>query len=175
MGLSGHDGVPLHPGTSGPPDPTASGPADPAAQALAEASAAAMWSGDQASRGLGMRVLEVGPGRAVLAMAVREDMVNGHGICHGGLVFTLADSAFAVACNSRNHITLAQAADIVFVAPARLGETLRATATERTSFGRNGVYDVRVTREGDAAVIAEFRGRSRQVAGTLVDPDEVAG
>lgn len=161
MGLSEHDAA-----TDAP---------EQAAQALAEATTVAMWSGDRASQGLGMRVLEVGPGRAVLAMTVREDMVNGHGICHGGLVFTLADSAFAVACNSRNHVTLAQAADIVFVAPARLGETLLATATERTSFGRNGVYDVSVRRESDAAVIAEFRGRSRQVAGTLVDPEEVTG
>ncbi len=164
MGLS-------EPGTPGRAD-HAEAPATPA-QALAEAAAAAMLAGDRASRALGLRLLEVSPGRAVLAMTVREDMVNGHGICHGGLIFTLADSAFALACNSRNHVTLAQAADIVFVSPARLGETLVATAVERTSFGRNGVYDVSVRREGEDAVVAEFRGRSREVAGTLVNPDRL--
>lgn len=138
---------------------------------LAAAVAAAMWSEDAASAGLGMRLVTVSAGRAVLEMPVRADMVNGHGIAHGGFVFTLADSAFAFACNSRNRRTVAQACDIVFVAPAQLGDVLVAEAVERTSFGRNGIYDVTVSR-GDTEVIAEFRGRSRQINGTFLPEPE---
>jgi len=134
---------------------------------LAAAVAAAMWADDAASAGLGMRLVSVTAGRAVLEMPVRADMVNGHGIAHGGFVFTLADSAFAFACNSRNQRTVAQACDIVFVAPAKLGAILTATATERASYGRNGIYDVTVV-NGDE-LIAEFRGRSRQINGTFIE------
>jgi acyl-CoA thioesterase len=130
-----------------------------------------MWAEDTASAGLGMKLVEVAEGMARLEMTVREDMVNGHGIAHGGFVFTLADSAFAFACNSRNLVTVAQACDIVFVAPARRGDVLVAEARERTTFGRNAIYDVTVTR-GDE-VVAEFRGRSRQLSGTIIPPEEI--
>ena len=135
---------------------------------LARSVADAMWAEDAASAGLGMRLVTVSAGRAVLEMPVRADMVNGHGIAHGGFVFTLADSAFAFACNSRNRRTVAQACDIVFVAPARLNDVLVAEAVERTSFGRNGIYDVTVVR-GENEVIAEFRGRSRQINGSFIE------
>ncbi|MFF0265791.1 hydroxyphenylacetyl-CoA thioesterase PaaI [Kribbella sp. NPDC004536] len=136
---------------------------------LAARVAAAMWAEDTASAGLGMKLVDVGEGTARLEMTVRADMVNGHGIAHGGFVFSLADSAFAFACNSRNRVTVAQACDIVFVAPARRGDVLVASASERTTFGRNGIYDITVTR-GDE-VIAEFRGRSRQLQGTIVSEE----
>jgi acyl-CoA thioesterase len=131
------------------------------AQETAERSAAAMWADDRASQALGMEILEVGPGRAVLRMRVREDMVNGHAIGHGGLTFTLADSAFAFACNSYGRTTVAAAAEIRFRRPTRLGDVLVATAVERTRDGRDGVYDVTV-RDGDA-VVATFVGRSREI------------
>ncbi|MFI5729721.1 hydroxyphenylacetyl-CoA thioesterase PaaI [Kribbella sp. NPDC051587] len=134
---------------------------------LANRVAAAMWAEDSASAGLGMRLVEVAEGMASVEMTIRDDMANGHGMAHGGFIFCLADSAFAFACNSRNQVTVAQACDIVFVAPAHRGDLLTATATERTSFGRNAVYDVTVRRGDD--VIAEFRGRSRQLSGTIVE------
>ena len=145
---------------------------------LAARVAAAMWADDTASAALGMRIVDVGEGTARLEMTVRADMVNGHGIAHGGFVFCLADSAFAFACNSRNQVSVAQACDIVFVAPAQRGDRLVAEARERTSYGRNGIYDVTVRRiqaqqraedagSGDE-VIAEFRGRSRQLSGTVI-------
>lgn len=124
-----------------------------------------MWVGDAASQALGMRIVSVGPGRAALAMVVREDMVNGHGIGHGGLTFALADSAFAFACNSYNRVTVAAGAEISFRAPTRLGDELVATAVERSREGRDGVYDVTVTC-GDS-VVANFVGRSRELEGTL--------
>ena len=137
----------------------------------ARAAAAARWADDEASRALGMSLDDVGPGRARLSMTVRRDMVNGHALCHGGYVFTLADSAFAFACNSHGRRTVAQGADVVFVAPAREGDLLVAEAVERTRSGRSGVYDVTVTDAASGAVIAEFRGRSREIPGTLVsDP-----
>ena len=114
-------------------------------QDVAESATAAMWAGDRASQALGMEILEVGPGRAVLRMAVREDMVNGHAIGHGGLTFTLADSAFAFACNSYGRRTVAAGAEIRFRAPTRLGDVLTATATERSRDGKTGVYDVEVS------------------------------
>lgn len=123
---------------------------------------AAMMAGDEASRSLGMQVLSYGAGRAEVRMTVRPDMVNGYDIAHGGLVFALADTAFAAACNSTAAPTVAAGAEIVFVAAARLGDELVATAALRTSFGRNGVYDVTV-RRGDE-VIAEFRGRSHRLS-----------
>ena len=139
---------------------------------LAARVAAAMWAEDTASAGLGMRLVDVADGMARIEMPVREDMVNGHGIAHGGFVFCLADSAFAFACNARNQVTVAQACDIVFIAPARRGDLLVAEARERTAFGRNGIYDVTV-RRGDE-VIAEFRGRSRQLSGTIIGSEEQA-
>lgn len=132
---------------------------------VARRSAEAMWAGDAASRALGMRVVEVGPGRAVLTMVVREDMVNGHGIGHGGLTFSLADSAFAFACNSYNRTTVAAGAEICFRRPTRRGDELVATAVERSREGRDGVYDVTVT-VGDT-VVAELVGRSRETGGVL--------
>lgn len=120
----------------------------------------AMMAGDAASRALGIELVEAGDGRAIARMTVRADMVNGHAIAHGGLIFTLADTAFACACNSYGPVTVAAGAEIVFVAPARLGDELVAEATVRTRFGRSGVYDVTVRRGGD--VVAEFRGRSHQ-------------
>jgi acyl-CoA thioesterase len=122
----------------------------------------AMMKKDEASRGLGIELVEQGPGRAVTRMTIRADMVNGHAIAHGGLIFTLADTAFACACNSHGPVTVAASADIVFVAPAREGDVLVAEAVERTRFGRSGLYDVTVRRDAD--VIAEFRGRSHQPA-----------
>lgn len=139
------------------------------ADELATRVAAAMWADDTASAGLGMRLVSVSDGTAVLEMPVREDMVNGHGIAHGGFIFTLADSAFAFACNSRNLVTVAQACDIVFIAPAQRGDLLVAEARERTAFGRNAIYDVTI-RRGDE-VVAEFRGRSRQLSGTIIKED----
>ena len=135
--------------------------------ALAQKVVQAMWDEDAASAGLGMRLVSAAVGRAVLEMPVRADMVNGHGIAHGGFVFSLADSAFAFACNSRNQRAVAQACDIVFVAPVRLGDVLVAEAVERATFGRNGIYDVTVRRDGE--LVAEFRGRSRQISGTILE------
>jgi acyl-CoA thioesterase len=134
---------------------------------IARRSADAMWAEDRASQGLGMRIVDVAPGRASLEMTVRDDMVNGHAIGHGGLTFTLADSAFAFACNSYNRSTVAAGADIRFLAPTRLGDVLVAEAVERERSGRDGVYDVTV-RCGDV-VVAEFVGRSREIRGTLFE------
>ena len=140
------------------------------AEEIARRSADAMWAEDRASQGLGMRVVSVGPGRATLEMTVRDDMVNGHAIGHGGLTFTLADSAFAFACNSYNRSTVAAAADIRFLAPTRLGDLLVAEAVERERTGRDGVYDVTV-RCGDV-VVAEFVGRSKEIRGTLFEEEQ---
>lgn len=124
-----------------------------------------MWEQDAASRGLGIELVEVdvrdGLGRARTRMPLRDTMVNGHQIAHGGYVFTLADSTFALACNAGGAHTVAAAADITFVAAAHLGDTLIAEGVERTTYGRNGITDVTVTRESDGALVAEFRGRSR--------------
>lgn len=140
---------------------------------LAQACAALMWTDDQASQRLGMTLDAISPGAATLSMSVRDDMTNGHGTVHGGFIFALADSAFAFACNSRNARAVAHACDIVFAAPARLGDRLVATATERHRFGRNGIYDIRVTKDAaEGEVLAEFRGRSRTVGGTWVDKAE---
>ncbi|HEX4223783.1 MAG TPA: hydroxyphenylacetyl-CoA thioesterase PaaI, partial [Pseudonocardiaceae bacterium] len=121
-----------------------------------------MFAADLASRSLGIEVLEVDHGRAVVSMRVRETMVNGHDIAHGGYLFLLADTAFACACNSYGPVTVAAGAEVSFVASARLGDLLVATAQARTRYGRNGIYDVTVHRDDPdgATVIAEFRGRS---------------
>jgi acyl-CoA thioesterase len=121
-----------------------------------------MWDDDRASRALGMQVDVLEVDHAVVRMTVTETMVNGHDIAHGGLVFALADTAFACACNSHGPVTVAAGAEIVFVAPVRLGDVLEAEAVERTVFGRTGIYDVTVRRGAD--VVAEFRGRSHRLA-----------
>jgi acyl-CoA thioesterase len=121
-----------------------------------------MWAADTASHRLGIELEELGDDRARVRMVVADWMSNGHGICHGGLVFTLADTAFALACNSGDDAAVAAACDVVFVAPARSGDVLVAEAEARTRFGRRGIYDVTVRRD-DGTVIAEFRGHSRIV------------
>ena len=120
-----------------------------------------MFARDQASRALGIELLEHGEGTAVLRMTVTPAMVNGHMTAHGGYLFLFADTAFACACNSYGPVTVAAAADIDFVAPAYEGDVLVAAARERTRFGRSGIYDVSILRGDD--VIAEFRGRSRSI------------
>jgi acyl-CoA thioesterase len=134
-------------------------------QALAEACAAAMWAEDQASQGLGMRLLRVGPGTAELVMVVEARMVNGHGICHGGFVFALADSAFA--CNSFGRRAVAQSNAITYLRPARLGDALTARAIRTAEAGRTGIYDVTVT-DQEGRAIATFRGQSRVVDGHIL-------
>ncbi len=134
---------------------------------VARRSADAMWAGDAASRAMGMRIVEVGPGTATLEMTVREDMVNGHGIGHGGFTFTLADSAFAFACNSYNRRTVAHTCEITYLAPTRLGDVLTATAVEVRRKGRDGTYDVTV--RAAAGVVAEFVGKSKEIRGSLYE------
>jgi acyl-CoA thioesterase len=129
---------------------------------LVRARAEAMWAEDRASSGLGMRLEEVAPGRARLSMTVTEAMTNGHGICHGGFIFALADSAAAFAANSRGEAAVAQHAAITFVRPARAGEVLVADAAERMHAGRSGMYDVRVC-TADGELVAEFRGHTRTI------------
>ena len=131
---------------------------------LARACAEAMWKEDDASKGLGMELVAIKPGEATLAMTVRPNMVNGQRIAHGGFIFTLADSAFAFACNSRNERAVAAQGDITFIKPGKLGDHLVATAREISRSGRSGIYDVRVT--VDDVVIAEFRGHSRVIGGS---------
>ena len=138
------------------------------ADEVARRSAEAMWAGDRASRSLGMEVLYVGPGRATLRMTVTDDMVNGHAIGHGGYTFTLADSAFAFACNSYNRVTVAAGAEIRIRAPTRLGDVLTATAAEREREGRHGTYDISVSTP-DGTVVATFVGRSKEIGGSLFE------
>jgi acyl-CoA thioesterase len=133
----------------------------------ARACAEAMWAEDAASRGLGMELIAIEPGVAVLAMRITDAMVNGHDVCHGGYIFALADSAMAFASNTYNQRTLAQHCSISFVASAQRGDRLVARATERMRAGRSGIYDVTVTRE-EGFVIAEFRGHTRAVEGEIV-------
>ena len=134
----------------------------------AEKSAAAMWQGDRASQWFGTEIVEVDEGRAVLCMTVGPQHCNGHGMCHGGVTFSLADSAFAFACNSRNQATVAQHNVISYLAPGHEGDVLTATAEETDLSGRSGIYDVTVTNQ-DGRKIAEFRGFSRAIKGTLFD------
>mgnify|MGYP001106393186 CR=1 FL=1 len=143
---------------------------DTDAQAVAEACARAMWADDRASQGLGMRIARVAPGEAVIAMTVRSDMTNGHGICHGGFIFTLADSTFAFACNTYDQRTVAQHCTVTFLQPVREGETLTAHAVERTRAGRGGIYDITV-RDSRGTAVAEFRGHSRTISGRLLATD----
>lgn len=136
-------------------------------QTLAEQTATAMWSRDRAAQALGMQIVRVQPGHSLLTMAVRSDMVNGHHICHGGMIFTLADTAFAYACNSYNKNTVASACHIDFLAPAKEGETLEAEAMEQSQSGRTGVYDITVRTTG-GKTIALFRGKSYRINGEVI-------
>ena len=131
---------------------------------LARACAEAMWKEDDASKSLGMEIVEVGPGRATLAMTIQSHMVNGQSMAHGGFIFTLADSAFGFACNSHNERAVAAQGSISFIRPGKLGDRLVATAREISRSGRSGIYDVRVT--VNDIVIAEFRGHSRTIGGS---------
>jgi len=144
---------------------TSPSPLDP--QTLAERCAEAMLSADAASASLGIKLVSVAPGRAELAMTVTAAMLNGHRIGHGGMVFSLADSAFAVACNSYDRVTVAAGCDIDFLAPAAEGDELTAIAVERYRRGRSGLYDVTV-RRADGTQVAEMRGRAREIGGTLL-------
>lgn len=161
--MSGPDG--------GEPDegavPEASEESGPDGDVLAQACADAMWASDRASAGLGMKLLEIGPGYAMLSMDVAESMTNGHGIAHGGFIFTLADSAFAFACNSRGAKAVAQQGAITFIRPGRLGEQLVAAAHEVALVGRSGIYDVTVS--AGEETVAEFRGHSRLIGGRWVE------
>jgi acyl-CoA thioesterase len=139
------------------------------ADEIAEACAAVMWADDNATRGLGMELVSIGPGRAVIAMTIRPDMTNGHGTCHGGYIFALADSAFAFACNTHGPRSVAQQCSIAYIAPGRAGMRLVAEGVERQRGARSGVTDVTV-RDEAGNVIAEFRGHSRTVPGSLL-PD----
>jgi acyl-CoA thioesterase len=137
------------------------------AQALADATAEAMFSRDRAAQALGIKIVRVQPGASLLTMAVRSDMVNGHHICHGGMIFSLADTAFAYACNSYNKNTVASACHIDFLAPAKEGETLEAEAVEQSASGRTGVYDITV-RNNHGKTIALFRGKSYRINGEVI-------
>jgi acyl-CoA thioesterase len=130
-----------------------------------------MWPDDHAARGLGMNIETVGPGTATLTMVVRQDMVNGHGTCHGGFIFAVADSTFAYACNSFNHRTVAAGVDINFLAPAHLGDVLTADGHARHQGGRSGVYDIEVTNQ-DGKLVAVFRGRAARIKGHFFEAEE---
>jgi len=140
-------------------------------QEIAERCAAIMWPEDHAPRGFGVAIVAVAPGAATLTMTVRQDMVNGHGSCHGGFIFALADSAFAYACNSYNHRAVAAGVDINFLAPAQLGDRLTAVGHARHQGGRSSLYDVEVTNQ-DGKLVAVFRGRAARVKGHFFDPAE---
>lgn len=139
----------------------------------AQRAAASMWSDDRASGWFGIELNDVDEGRAELTLTVRPEHVNGHGICHGGVIFSLADSAFAFACNSRNQSTVAHQNSITYLAPGRLGDQLTAHAREISLTGRTGVTDVTVTNQ-DSIVIAEFRGISRAIKGQLFDEEDAS-
>jgi acyl-CoA thioesterase len=139
-------------------------------QELAEATARTMLEADACSRTLGLELVQVQPGYARMEMTVRADFLNGHGICHGGLIFTLADTTFAFACNSRNVSTVAAGCSIEYLQPVKMGDRLTAEALEQSLSGRTGIYDIRVTnREGET--VALFRGKSAQIRGHLVPPE----
>ena len=140
------------------------------AQQLAEACAKAMWAQDAASQGLDMKLEHVAPGEATLSMTITARMANGHNNCHGGYIFTLADSAFAFACNAYNQLTVGHQAAITYIAPASVGDCLTATCRELHRKGRGGIYDVKVTNQHGEHV-AEFRGHCRTVKGVHVPED----
>jgi len=142
-------------------------------QAQAEAIGRELYARDNASQALGMALEEIRPGYARMRMTVRADMVNGHDLAHGGLIFTLADSTFAFACNSHNHVTVAQGATIEFLAPGRLGDVLTAEGREQHSAGRTGVYDITVTNQ-DGRTVALFRGKSFRLGTHILTPPQTA-
>ena len=135
----------------------------------ARLAAKTMWAADRTSQSMGMEMLEIGPGAATLAMIAGETMTNGHDTVHGGVIFALADSAFAFACNSYGEVAVAAQCSIAFVRPAHRGDRLVAKAREISRSGRSGIYDVQISVEG--AVIAEFRGHSRIVGGSFIKAD----
>lgn len=139
--------------------------------ALAWRVAESMRERDSASRALGMEILAMAAGEASVSMRIRDDMLNGHGSCHGGMIFSLADSAFAFACNSRNEVTVAAGCSIEFLSPGWPGQTLTAVAREQARSGRQGVYDVRVCNDNDE-VVAVFRGKSTRIRGEVVPEKE---
>ena len=141
-----------------------------ASQALAEACARKMWNSDNATKALGMLLKSIAPGSATLSMTVTDTMTNGHQTGHGGFIFTLADSAFAFACNSFNDLAVAQHCSITYIAPAQLGDQLTASANVVSRSGRSGIYDVRITNQNDVC-IAEFRGHSRTIKGCHIPAD----
>ena len=143
---------------------------DMSPQELAEASAAAMWANDHTSQRLGMTLDHIAPGEATMSMTITQAMSNGQGNCHGGYMFTLADSAFAFACNSYNQLAVAQHCSISYLMPGRIGDRLTATATEVSRKGRSGIYDIRLTNQAGEH-IGEFRGHSRTVKGTHLPVD----
>jgi acyl-CoA thioesterase len=145
--------------------------ADP--QAQAEAIGRELYGRDAASQALGITLEEIRPGYARMRMTVRADMVNGHDVAHGGLIFALADSTFAFACNSHNHVAVAQGATIEFLAPGRLGDVLTAEGRERHAAGRTGVYDIAVTSQ-DGRTIALFRGKSFRLGTHILAPPQTA-
>ncbi len=136
-------------------------------QALAEACAHAMWNDDHATRALGMSLDAVAPGQATVAMTIGRTMVNGHGTCHGGYIFTLADSCFAFSCNTYNQRCVAQHTAITFIRPAKEGDRLTARGREISRTGKSGIYDISVTNQ-DGKLVAEFRGHSRAIDGMLL-------
>ncbi len=146
-------------------------PTDPEAQQIAERSARALFANDHAARALGIRIEAVAPGFARMCMSVRTDMLNGHGICHGGMLFALADTAFAVACNTYNAVTVAAAAAIDFLGPAHSGDELVAEARELWRSRRSGIYEISV-RNQRGATLALFRGRSHCIGGTVIPAEE---
>lgn len=140
-------------------------------QELAARVGQSMFAADAASREfLQMELLACEPGRAVMRMTVREPMLNGHKICHGGLIFTLADSTFAFACNSHNKVTVAAGCSIEFLKPGQLGDVLTCEGVEQMLQGRHGVYDMKVTNQ-KGEVVAMFRGKSATIQGTVI-PEE---
>jgi len=151
-----------------PPSPTSQRTAEQLAERVAET----MFSTDRASQALGMRIATVTPGRAELTMTVRDDMLNGHAICHGGFIFALADSTFAFACNSYNRNTVAQGCSIEYLAPAHAGDVLHAVGVERSRGGRTGVYDIEV-RNQNGRTVALFRGKSYRIDGHVVDETQI--
>lgn len=143
-------------------------------RALAEACAATMWAGDEANRTLATRLAEVAPGRAVMCLDLGPQHLNSHGICHGGFIFALADSAFAYAANSHNVPMVAQVNQITFVSPVRGGETLTATATELSRSGRSAIYDIMVT-GGDGRLVATLRANGRSLPGQHIPDAQTQG
>ncbi len=154
--------------------PAAPDPSSMNADALAAEVARRMWADDRASQALGMQLIEVRAGYARIRMPIRSDMTNGHGICHGGYMFLLADSTFAFACNSHNQRAVAASAEIHFLASAHEGDVLTAEGIEQHLAGRSGVYDMRVT-DQNGRLIALFRGKSATIKGQFIEPPAPAG